>query len=219
MTTDYIDKLLIVTGGSLDIDWAKSFLQDNHYDYIIAADSGLSHIKNLGLVPNFILGDYDSVDPEVLEYFKGFDIKTYPREKDYTDTHLALITAIKLSPRHITILGATGSRLDHSLTSIGNLKALLDLDISAEIVDPHNKIYLVAEGEKHIIRKSEQYGDYVSLQPLGDKMLISLEGFYYPLEKCEVKTGLSLTQSNEISADEGVITVHEGIAIVVEARD
>ena len=52
MTTDYIDKLLIITGGSLDINWAKSFLQDNHYDYIIAADSGLSHIKNLGLVPN-----------------------------------------------------------------------------------------------------------------------------------------------------------------------
>ena len=219
MTTDYIDKLLIITGGSLDINWAKSFLQDNHYDYIIAADSGLCYVKKLGLIPDFILGDYDSVDPDVLEYFKGFNIKTYPKEKDYTDTHLALITAIKLSPRHITILGGTGSRLDHILTSIGNLKALLDLDITGEIIDPNNKIYLVSEGESHVISKDKQYGNFVSLQPLGDKMVISLTGFYYPLEKKEISTGLSLTQSNEIYDNEGIITVHKGIAIVIEARD
>ena len=219
MNNDYYDNVLIITGGSLDISWAKSYLSQNKFDYLIAADSGLAYVKELNLCPDFILGDYDSVDLELLNYFKDKDIKTYPKEKDYTDTHLAIITAIKLMPRKITILGGTGTRLDHTLTSIGNLVSLLDLDIEGEIVDSHNKIYLLGEGMTKIIKKEEQYGDYVSFIPLEKSFTISLKGFYYPLDNYLVNSGLSLTQSNEIVDDEAVITVHDGIAIVIEARD
>jgi len=218
-TENVYDKILIITGGSLNTNWATSYLAKHKFDYIIAADSGLNHLKELGLKPDFILGDYDSVNKDILESFKNENIKTYPRHKDYTDTHLAIITAIKLGPKSITIMGATGTRLDHTLTSIGNLKGLIDLDIEAKIIDPNNKIYLLGEGQSHTIKREEQYGDYVSFYPLGDSMIISLKGFYYPLNKAEVKTGLSLTQSNEICEDEAIIKLHKGIAIVIEARD
>ena len=52
-------KTLIVTGGSLDISWAKDFVRTINAEYIIAADSGLKYIDELGLVPDMILGDYD----------------------------------------------------------------------------------------------------------------------------------------------------------------
>ena len=84
-------KTLIVTGGSLDISWAKDFVRTINAEYIIAADSGLKYIDELGLVPDMILGDYDSVEAGLLDKYKSTDIKTYPREKDYTDTHIAII--------------------------------------------------------------------------------------------------------------------------------
>ena len=63
-------KTLIVTGGSLDISWAKDFVRTINAEYIIAADSGLKYIDELGLVPDMILGDYDSVEDGLLEILR-----------------------------------------------------------------------------------------------------------------------------------------------------
>jgi len=111
-------KTLIVTGGSLDISWAKDFVRTINAEYIIAADSGLKYIDELGLVPDMILGDYDSVEDGLLDKYKSIDIKTYPKEKDYTDTHIAIINALKAGASVIYILGATGTRMDHTFTNI-----------------------------------------------------------------------------------------------------
>ena len=111
-------KTLIVTGGSLDICWVKEFIKTINAEYIIAADSGLKYIDELGLVPDMILGDYDSVEDGLLDKYKSIDIKTYPREKDYTDTHIAIINALKAGASDIYILGATGTRMDHTFTNI-----------------------------------------------------------------------------------------------------
>ena len=110
-------KTLIVTGGSLDICWVKEFIKTINAEYIIAADSGLKYIDELGLVPDMILGDYDSVEDGLLDKYKSIDIKTYPREKDYTDTHIAIINALKAGASEIYILGATGTRMDHTFTN------------------------------------------------------------------------------------------------------
>lgn len=219
MDRDFYDDILIITGGNLDINFAKIYLNEQSFDYIIAADSGLKYVKELDLTPNYILGDYDSVPKDVLDFFKDKDIKTYPTHKDYTDTHLAIITAIKLAPKNITILGGTGTRLDHTLTTIGNLKALLDLNITGTIIDSHNKIYLLDKGSSHVIEKEAQFGDFVSIIPLEKEICISLKGFYYPLDHVTITQGLSLTQSNEITANKAYISIHSGIAIVIEARD
>lgn len=119
-------KTLIVTGGSFDISWAKDFVRTINAEYIIAADSGLKYIDELGLVPDMILGDYDSVEDGLLDKYKSIDIKTYPKEKDYTDTHIAIINALKAGASVIYILGATGTRMDHTFTNICNMKAALD---------------------------------------------------------------------------------------------
>lgn len=213
-------KTLIVTGGSLDIDWAKDFIKTINAEYIIAADSGLKYIDELGIVPDMILGDYDSVEDGLLGKYKSTDIKTYPREKDYTDTHIAIINALKAGTSEIYILGATGTRMDHTFTNICNMKAALDCDIPCFIYDRHNKIYIVNDqmGEVKLSKKG-QYGDYVSIVPLSEEAVISLTGFKYTLDDYVLHQGLSICQSNEIKEDEAIIKINKGLLIVFETKD
>ena len=105
--------ILIVSGGSIDVDFAKEYLRERQYDHIIAADSGLAHCKEIGIEPTDILGDFDSLrNLELLEYHrqKGIPLREFPTRKDYTDTHLAVKYAIDLKAEEVTILGATGTR-------------------------------------------------------------------------------------------------------------
>ena len=86
--------LLIVSGGSIDINFSKEYIKDKKYDRIIAADSGLAHCKEIGIEPTDILGDFDSLkNKELLEEYrkKGIPLREFPTRKDYTDTHLAVI--------------------------------------------------------------------------------------------------------------------------------
>ena len=213
-------KTLIVTGGSLDINWAKGFIKTINAEYIIAADSGLKYINELGLVPDMILGDYDSVEDGLLDKYKSTDIKTYPKEKDYTDTHIAIINALKAGASVIYILGATGTRMDHTFTNICNMKAALDCDVPCFICDSHNKIYLVNDKMGEVkVSKTGQYGDYVSFVPLSEETIISLAGFKYVLDDYILHQGLSICQSNEIKENVAVINIKKGLVIVFETKD
>lgn len=216
-----MSRVLIVTGGSVNVEWAKAWLDNQAFDYCIAADSGLMYADKLGLKVDFLLGDYDSVDTEVLDRYKSnTEFEIYPKEKDYTDTHLAIITALKKGATDIYILGATGTRMDHTITNIGNMKAAADCGVDCHIVDERNYIYLLsADKGTHIIDKDSQYGSYVSIIPMSENVSLSLEGFKYTLDNYELKQGLSICQSNEVKDDKGIIKVRKGLIIVMETRD
>ena len=194
-----MNKVLILTGGYVDIQWAKEWLADKKFDYCIAADRGLMYADRLGLDIDFLLGDY---------------------EKDYTDTHLAIMTAVQKGASDIYILGAIGTRMDHTMTNIGNMKAALDSGVNCHIVDKYNCIYLVNNDTgMHLIKKKEQYGKYVSIVPMSEEVVITLEGFKYCLNKYILKQGLSICQSNEIENDEASIIIHKGLAAIFETTD
>ena len=213
-------RTLIVTGGSVDTDWAMDFIKTINPQYIIAADSGLKYADKLGLVPDMILGDYDSVEEGLLDKYRSTDIKTYPREKDYTDTHIAIINALKAGASEIYIIGATGTRMDHTFTNICNMKAALDQNVPCFICDKHNKVYIVNEQMGEVkLSKAAQYGDYVSIVPLSEEAVISLTGFKYPLDNYLLHQGLSICQSNEIKEDEAIIKINKGLLIVFETKD
>ena len=102
---------LIITGGKIDLAFARDFLREKGAlaDCVVSVDGGLEVTKALGLVPDAIVGDFDSVHQEILEeYRKNPEIlwDVHRPEKDETDTELAINTAIKLGCTHITILGA-----------------------------------------------------------------------------------------------------------------
>lgn len=89
--------------------------------FVIAADGGGAACLRAGVRPDLVVGDMDSLDPEVLESLvvRGAKVETVPREKDATDLELALEHAAARSPEEIVIAGALGERVDHSLAALG----------------------------------------------------------------------------------------------------
>ena len=157
---------LLITGGRLDITFAKDYCRKHAFDKLIAVDSGLKAVKELGLVPDMVVGDFDSADPVILEEFKKIPYiiwDVHDPEKNETDTELALRKAAASGCTRVVILGATGGRFDHMLANVFLLYACLQRGMDACIVDRQNKIYLIEE--EHHFSKKEQWGKYISFLP------------------------------------------------------
>lgn len=241
-----IYRVLIITGGYLDCNWAVNWLKGMDISYCIAADSGLMYIDKLGINVNCILGDYDSVDKKELNKFKNknsnnnesnvnknnfqtnsfintMNIITFPTEKDYTDTHLAIKKAIhvikerKDNSFEIYILGGIGTRLDHTMTNIYCMNEAYEAGIDCYIIDKYNKIYIC--GKQREVVKKEQHGAFVSIVPMTEEVILTLKGMKYNLNHFCLKQGVSICQSNEIEQEAAQIIVEKGKIIVYETRD
>lgn len=220
--------VLIITGGHLDFDFAKAFCEQLAYDKVFAVDKGLEYADALGIRPDYILGDFDSVDKElVLRYQKQIDsgtldatIEYHPVKKDAADTELAVLKAIEDGADSITIVGATGSRLDHVLANIGLLSLAAEKNVECQIVDACNRIRLLTGKVYYCIRKEEQYGEYLSFIPLTSVVKgLTLTGVMYPLTDRTVYQNSSLTVSNQITEKEAHISIEEGELLMIESRD
>lgn len=212
---------LIITGGRIDIAFAGSFCKQQKFDKLIAVDAGLAAVRELGLVPDMVVGDFDSADPAVLEEFRQIPYilwDVHDPEKNETDTELALRKAAAWGCTHITLLGATGGRFDHMLANVFLLYGCLQKGIHACIVDRLNRIFLIEEA--YTFRKKEQWGKYISFLPLLGKIEgITLRGFYYPLNDYDLEAASSRCISNELEEEEGSIVFRSGVAICVESKD
>ena len=188
---------------------------------IIAGDRGLEALYQLKIVPNHIVGDFDSVSPEMLEFYKNQSqiiFHTYHPEKDNTDTDIALKLAIGLKSSEITIMGALGRRMDHAIANIHILKDALETNIPCQILDEHNRIYLI--NKEITLEKNRVYGKYISLIPLTSEVKdLTLTGFKYPLNNYDLPIGTSLGVSNEIVENIAQIKMKKGILIVIESKD
>ncbi|MCQ2491696.1 MAG: thiamine diphosphokinase [Lachnospiraceae bacterium] len=211
---------LIITGGGMDIPFTTSYIKEQKFDYIIAADKGVEHAYHLGVKPDYIMGDFDSISPVMKEAMETYDvpIETFPPEKDYTDTHLAMMKAMELGATTMTLVGATGTRLDHVMANIGLLSMALDAGVRTYIVDAHNKITMI-DGHYEIV-KDQMFGDFVSLIPYTEKVTgLTLKGFYYPVEDFTLTIGISRGISNEVVDEIATIDLANGQLLVIESQD
>lgn len=219
---------LIVSGGCLDGTFAAAYVKSHSFGLMIAADSGMGFFAQNGWVPDYIVGDFDSARPEILQGFsdaKGAAaegkkpvILQFQPEKDETDTEIAVRTAIGKGCGVIHLLGATGTRVDHMMGNIHLLGMAMEQGVECLMVDPHNRIRMVRHGL--VLKKEEQYGDYVSLLPFTPEVTgLTLRGMKYPLERAVMKCYHSLGVSNEIVGEQAEISFQEGVLLVVESRD
>jgi len=213
-------KTLIVSGGNSEEKLINEIYYRNNFDYIIASDKGLEALDKCKIKPNFIIGDFDSINKEILNKYiddENIEIRELNPEKDYTDTHMAIKFAIELKSTSVTILGATGTRIDHALSNINVLKELLDNKIEGKIIDNKNEIQLM--NCKKILKRDIEY-KYISLIPLTTRVEgVTLKGFKYPLDNACLNIGESLGVSNEQIEDIGLIDIKKGILILIKARD
>lgn len=216
-----IMRVVIISGGHMDDEFAKDWLEKNKYDCMIAADSGMNFLHKNGIVPDIIAGDFDSAKEESVAYFQGLNdvqvIKLNP-VKDDTDTEFVIREAIRRSATEITVFGATGTRMDHVLANVNLLGIGLEEGVSIQLVDKHNRIRMISDSVEII--KKEQFGDYVSVLPVkGDAKGVTLEGMKYPLKDADIPCFSSLGVSNEIKEDVAKISVKQGVLLVIESRD
>lgn len=216
----------IITGGRIDDTFALEYLKQNKSDLLIAADSGMDFLYRNKIVPDVIAGDFDSVNDKAFSYFSGESeniccipeiIRLNP-VKDDTDTEFVIREAIRRGATEITLLGATGTRLDHVLANVYLLGIGLKENVQIQMVDVHNRIRMIS-GEV-VLRKTETFGEYVSLLPVAGRVNgVTLKGFKYPLENVDMQVFSSLGISNEILEEEAYIQVKEGYLILIESRD
>jgi thiamine pyrophosphokinase len=110
-------QVAIVCNGELD-HGQETKKRIASFPLLVAVNGGTKHCQQLGLKPHLIIGDLDSCSPDTLEHFSEVPCKKFPIDKDKTDLELALDELMKPDVQEITIFGALGKRIDHSLTNI-----------------------------------------------------------------------------------------------------
>jgi len=214
-----MDKIVyIITGGILTTDLIKSIKPNN---IIIGVDKAVQTLLERNIIPDYMIGDFDSIDPIFFDKIKqeySEKIKKSPAVKDETDTELALRTAISLNPSQIVILGAIGTRLDHVIANIHLLIQSEQQNIKTVIEGTSNRVTIILPGQTKKIRKS--LFKYVSMLPFtGEVTGVYLKGFKYSLENSILKPGYPVGVSNEIIEEVGTISIKKGILLIIESKD
>ncbi len=213
-------RAFIFSGGNLG-DWALENITPQ--DELIGADRGAMFLIEHGFTPDLAIGDFDSVAAEQLETIRRQSrrfIDCDPVWKDLTDTEMALQTAMELFPDadEIRIVGALGSRFDHSLANVHLLRRALDKNFSCAILDACNEIRLIDSSHPLTVQKGRF--PYLSLLPLSLQVTgVTLTGFQYPLDDALLEVGHSLGISNVIEQDQARIEVGSGLLLVIQSRD
>lgn len=216
-------RTVIISGGRIERDFALSFLENETFEQFIAVDNGLRFCYDNQIKPTWIVGDFDTAAPELVEYYQtqtDIPIRRFNPVKDSTDSQIAIELALELGSSEITLLGGTGTRMDHVLGNIQSLMLAKKKGVSCVILDEYNRIQLI-DGETRL-KKSEQYGKYVSLLPLTTEVTgVDLTGFKFNLTgHTFTSTGSAgLGVSNEIIEDIAKIRVKSGIFVLIESRD
>ena len=181
-------------------------------DFVIAADGGLVHTKLLGITPNEVLGDFDSLG------FAPEGANVFPVEKDDTDAMLAVRRGLALGYKEFVLYGSLdGPRLDHTVANFQTLQFLSDRGATGYLAGYTTLVTVVKDGG---LRFPAGKRGTVSVFCLGaDAEGVTLEGLYYPLEKGTLTAGFPLGVSNHFTGEEASIFVEKGSLLVIWERE
>jgi len=206
-------KIVIFANGELD-DVVFSRQVAQNADYIVCADGGIRHAALLDIVPDCLLGDFDSADPNLLKFYRGLDVEIvrFSTHKDATDLELAIKHSLEKNPVEITILGGFGGRADHFL---GNIHALIPADnagVSAILLSKNASARLISSS--CVFQK--QLHSQLSLIPLTTTVTgIKTVGLKYNLHSETLQIGTSRGISNVIIADTATVCVSGGLLLAI----
>lgn len=207
----------IVSGGTAPSEsLLKNYLQK--ISFIIAADKGSECLYKYGIIPDLLLGDFDSIKKEILDRVKlqAKEVLEFPPEKDYTDTEIAIIEALKRGAKKIYLFGAVGSRMDHTLGNIGLLLTTRKKGATLEIIDDNNRMYL---GKNHMVLYGE-VGKNISFHALSDKVVnFNIRGAKYNLKSYNMNLLDPRAICNEFIDTPIEISYEEGELLIIHSID
>lgn len=171
-------------------------------DFIIGVDGGYQRLLDEGIVPDVVVGDFDSYEGPPPE-----EALRYPSEKDVTDLEIALQLAIDRGATRMDVYGALGGRVDMTFANVGLLESYPGM-----VLHGMGQTVSLARPGSYDIKKRD--GHYLSFMPW-KTATISIEGVKYPLDRHPVHSAQALTVSNEWSEERALLTVHEGMVLVM----
>ena len=204
-------KAFIYTGGN--IDPANITEHPKGDDLCIAADSGYHNAITLGEQVQLLLGDFDSIgNVKISDKVEKLQV---PSEKDFTDTQLAVETALKRGAEEIVIIGGLDGRLDHTLSNLSILEDLPKKKIHAVITNGRNRVRFLSSTSTLIARSGFRY---LSLICLSEKAKgVSIEGCKYPLTNATLNRGFQYAVSNELTGNCALVSVRKGDLYIIES--
>lgn len=205
-------KCVILAGGRYgDPEQYRRWL--HRAELVVAADAGADFAWRIGVRPQVVVGDMDSVAPHVLEAMERqrVQIVRHPAEKDCTDTQLALALAEERGAREIVVMGWEGDRLDHVLSNLFSGVAPLHRGVEMTYAAPGLTVHLIAADRE----LEGTPGDLVSVVALSEAAVgVSLEGFQYPLEDATLRYSYPFAVSNRLLRSPARIGLRQGVLAV-----
>ncbi len=205
-----------MAGGSVDCDQLLHILKES-WDIIVAVDGGMNPFWVIGKQPDILLGDFDSCDERALHYFReqGVDEVAFNPEKDDTDAGLAIEMMIERGVDEGVILGATGTRMDHTVANMMLLSKYAEA-IDLTIVNRTNRLFMA---KKNMRIQKDGY-NYLSLLPLTTIVsCVDLSGVAYQLQEASLYRESSYAISNEILDEECHLSFSDGKLLVIQSND
>ena len=180
-------------------------------DCVIAADGGVRHAEKLNIIPDVILGDFDSLG------YAPEGANVFPVEKDDTDAMLAVRHGLSLGFREFLLYGSLdGPRLDHTVANFQTLQYLCDRDAFGYLVGNDYIVSVVKNGE---LRFPAGLEGTISVFCLGaDARGVDIEGLHYPLKDGTLTAGFPLGVSNHFTGKQAAIRVKDGSLLVLWDR-
>lgn len=185
-------------------------------DRIFCADGGAVHALTLGLTPEIIIGDLDSLPPDVVDTLaaKGVNIQRHPIRKDQTDLELAFQAALAQQPDEIVLVTALGGRLDQMLANILLLTRPEYASVKISLIDGPQWALVLRAGQTLTI--TGQPGDTLSLIPLTSVVSqVTLTGVEWPLHAATLTLGSTYSISNALADSQAHLTIEKGMLLVV----
>jgi thiamine pyrophosphokinase len=180
---------------------------------VICADGGANTALKLGITPDAIIGDLDSIHAEALVKFRRVEI-VEDHNDETTDLEKAITWAIQSNYDHITVVGASGKRLDHTVGNLGVLRKFYP-DAIITLVDDSGELCYV--GRECSIEAEK--GDVVSLIPLNRCEDVTTIGLKYPLDRENLELGVREGTSNVVVSSPVTIKVKKGHLLLYKLFD
>jgi len=212
MVYRHLMRIIIFANGNLpNLEKARQLIRPD--DFILCADGGTRHALALGLTPNVVIGDLDSVTKEERKKMKELDVEIiqHPTDKNETDLELAIDYALTLNPNQILILAALGGRMDQTLANIALISNSSLVTHNLRITDGVEEIFFCRDHAQVIGRS----GDIVSLIPWqGEVTGVFTENLRWHLHHETLYPDKTRGISNEMTADVATVSLTSGLLLI-----
>lgn len=203
-------KCIIIANGKSPTKNVVEYFFKKGFNTIICADGGANSAKKLGIIPDYIIGDLDSLEANNFKYFKSKSTIIQIKRQNDTDVEKCLKFAIKKKFDEVILLGVTGDRLDHTICNLGIVIKFFNkikIYISAEnsFLSAHDKT----------VRLKSKINETISLYAFNKKTFITSEGLQYPLQKSNLAFGERESTSNVSISEKVELKIIGGIVFII----